>query len=950
VGGAGNGIYNDGAGELRLTGCAIVSNSVTAAVARGAGILSVGANSLLFMTNCTVSRNTITPSSSGGGAGVYFIGGATGSIFSCTISSNRINGGNLASSSLRGGGILVTTANALTLGNSIVAANLITNTANGTTSSSIFGTISNAGFNITGGDPLLGPLQNNGGTTPTHALLAGSPAIDAGYSFGAVRDQRGFVRPADTLTLTNALGGDGSDIGAFETAVTIPVGTSVYTGNGDGSFGGAIGTGSLTLSNNATTLFGTVWKGTNGFWDVLVLYLDTGAAGFLDTAGFGDAADGLRKAISGYDGGNRSLLTFSNASVTFSPKYAVALGPSSDSFGGLWQLANGGNNSLSFISSVNLTPTGTATSPAYSFSLNLGQIGVSPTNGASVKLLGTYISNSGYRSLEALPGNVQGVSGAGWTPFNTTAYSRYFLMALSPTVTTATASSVSATAATLNGSVNPNGLPATAWFQWGTNVISENTSSAMNLGNGSAALSISAPISNLTAGAVYHFRAVGSNSAGITYGGEVVFHTLPSFIAAPRDLLLPPNAEFRKLYYGDFLFYASGVAIRTVRQKLFTHSVIPPALGATVTNDFNSSVEMTISFDGGQTFRPAYANVSASLSLHHESDSGGTRLFSVEMLTWNCVGGDLPPGVQLRESPLQSSLGTIIVEPMPDGTFRMQGYLDIFVELTTDGGQYWQPPNGAMRLNLGTISSENPFTTPDLPPLTGAYTDADSYSAAYASGVILRNFTLNNFNQAVPPPAPANVQTQSFTGQANFELSTDGGNFFIPVTASASGNLRVASLQDDGNTRYFDTEMLQLDVFGGTLPAGVQIRESPARSSLGRTSIRTRGIADYQIDSFFMVATDSTRNNGQTWEPSVISPMTLALQQRNVRLRVEHTSTNTIVVAWPAPSTGFSLEQKTNLVTANWTSVTNPVSIVGSENQVIIPLSAGNRFYRLRNP
>jgi len=63
--------------------------------------------------------------------------------------------------------------------------------------------------NILGQDPLLGPLQNNGGPTKTHALLPGSPAIDHGSNpAGLTFDQRGpgFARST----------GAGVDIGAFE--------------------------------------------------------------------------------------------------------------------------------------------------------------------------------------------------------------------------------------------------------------------------------------------------------------------------------------------------------------------------------------------------------------------------------------------------------------------------------------------------------------------------------------------------------------------------------------------------------------------------------------------------------------------------------------------------------------------------------------------------------------
>ena len=67
-------------------------------------------------------------------------------------------------------------------------------------------------------------------------------------------------------------------------------------------------------------------------------------------------------------------------------------------------------------------------------------------------------------------------------------------------------------------------------------------------------------------------------------------------------------------------------------------------------------------------------------------------------------------------------------------------------------------------------------------------------------------------------------------------------------------------------------------------------------------------------------------------------------------LRVLLTSTNTVLVAWPAPSTGFSLQQNTNLSTTFWAGVTNTVNVVGSENQIIVAPPVGNRFYRLKNP
>ena len=211
--------------------------------------------------------------------------------------------------------------------------------------------------------------------------------------------------------------------------------SATYSGNGNSGFGGPVGLGSLTLTDNGTTVFGQVNKGPNGFNDVLVLYINSTSGGFADTSGFADGADGLRKAISGFDGAaNRSLMTFAGG---FSPDYAIALGPASDNFGGLWQLANGSANSLNFINSANLVPTGDPNSPTYTFSFNVSDIGISPNSAATFTLFGTYISNSGFRSDEAVAGN--DVGSQGWNPFLQTAFVSYTIV---PEPTTAALTSL----------------------------------------------------------------------------------------------------------------------------------------------------------------------------------------------------------------------------------------------------------------------------------------------------------------------------------------------------------------------------------------------------------------------------------------------------------------------------------------------------------------------------
>jgi CSLREA domain-containing protein len=76
--------------------------------------------------------------------------------------------------------------------------------------------INATGPNLTGVDPQLGPLADNGGPTKTHAPSVGSPVIDAGVANGLATDQRGVQRTFDAANVPNVGGSDGTDVGSVE--------------------------------------------------------------------------------------------------------------------------------------------------------------------------------------------------------------------------------------------------------------------------------------------------------------------------------------------------------------------------------------------------------------------------------------------------------------------------------------------------------------------------------------------------------------------------------------------------------------------------------------------------------------------------------------------------------------------------------------------------------------
>jgi len=103
-------------------------------------------------------------------------------------------------------------------------------------------------------------------------------------------------------------------------------------------------------------------------------------------------------------------------------------------------------------------------------------------------------------------------------------------------------------------------------------------------------------------------------------------------------------------------------------------------------------------------------------------------------------------------------------------------------------------------------------------------------------------------------------------GTIRFERT--GEEFFCCAPASVVVNVAFARVS--GNIRFFDTEIVTLDVAGGNLPPNILIRESPTLRSVGQTSIEDLG-GQFRINSFFDVWTELSLDQGQTWIPSSIA-------------------------------------------------------------------------------
>ncbi len=297
--GYGGGLFTTGSGATSITASSVINNNSTSPTAYfgggicvwnnnmtlsrctiggnrsnwgGGGIflVSSGGTSTVTMTNCTVTGNTT--SGQGGGVVAYSESSvSTLSLVNCTINDNTagITGGGIC-------GFSNPSASVVNLKNSIIANNTATtsgpnlgsagsatltytsqdyNLIRDTSGASIGGTTTH---DITGEDPLLEALADNGGPTQTCALKVGSPARNTipngtnGMGSDPLNvDQRGSTRPS----------GAKGDMGAYEVGAIAPtVTTTSATLNGTTGFDAG---GDVTDTGGASiTQCGVCWNTT----------------------------------------------------------------------------------------------------------------------------------------------------------------------------------------------------------------------------------------------------------------------------------------------------------------------------------------------------------------------------------------------------------------------------------------------------------------------------------------------------------------------------------------------------------------------------------------------------------------------------------------------------------------------------------------------------------------
>jgi hypothetical protein len=221
---AGGGIYSID-GPLLIRDSTIANNGST--YGGGVAIFAVHDYSwTATFANSTFSGNwTAGPFYDGFGGAVYLAtSSASVSFINVTMTQNVGYGGGVAGDPAIGASMNVR--------NSIISANIVNDDPVYSDIHNVL--VNNVGHNIISQPALLGPLSNNGGPTRTHALLSGSPAINAGNNCVLTENGCGDGNPALPTDQRGSGRFGNVDIGAFELHQTSSTTASPFDFDGDG--------------------------------------------------------------------------------------------------------------------------------------------------------------------------------------------------------------------------------------------------------------------------------------------------------------------------------------------------------------------------------------------------------------------------------------------------------------------------------------------------------------------------------------------------------------------------------------------------------------------------------------------------------------------------------------------------------------------------------------------
>jgi DNA-binding beta-propeller fold protein YncE len=491
---------------------------------------------------------------------------------------------------------------------------------------------------------------------------------------------------------------------------------------------------------------------------------------------------------------------------------------------------------------------------------------------------------------------------------------RSFVVADSaPTVTTL--SPVIATnGVTLDGMVNPNGLDTTVYFKWGVAGGSlSNSTPPTDAGAGAVSLNVSSFITSLSPAEQYDYQVVGSNHLGTVFGAMVAFYP-PPFVTVPN-----------RQWYSVASSADGSVLVAVARAPSVAGSgpiLISTNSGATwaiatgaPTNGFWETVACSADGSkmiaaGGEPFFPIYTS----------SDMG---------VTW--VSNNAP--VFDWQSVASSADGTRLVAA---------AYMNQLIYTSTNSGAVWTQATKAPKTTWSSVvlSSDGTKLAAVANGSTNIFTSPD-----FGTTWITNN---------VPAGAPQGIQSS----WSSIASSADGSK--LVAASGVNGNHGFIFISTNSGAAWTVTAT---NIFLGlTARPWVSVASSADGSKLA-------AVSDEAAAPYGVVITST--NSGATWTTNTVpflewSAVALSADGAKLVATVGAPSVGSIiyvsqttpapvlnlsasdnVISWIIPSLDFTLQQSPDLM--NWTDVTNqPVlNLTNLQNQVVLPPSDGNSFFRL---
>ena len=374
-----------------------------------------------------------------------------------------------------------------------------------------------------------------------------------------------------------------------------------------------------------------------------------------------------------------------------------------------------------------------------------------------------------------------------------------------PVVTTGSATAVTQTGATLNGTVNPSGSNASALFSYGlTTSYGTQVAAGPPPGSGSSAVAVGASITGLTCGTTYHFRVAATSAAGTGLGSDATFATgacgpvINSFTAS--SVLVSPGGASTLSWS-----VAAGATL-----TLNGAAVSSPTGSQVVNPTTTTTYTLVATAGGGSTSRSLTVTVNdgtASLGTPTVTSPGNGQSVVVTGVgfTWTSVGGatgydirvsDGTTGLVLFSGSLSGGASTSTLISLAAGSYG-------FAVRACAGGVAASQCGGFGTVSF-TVSPAGPSGAPTVTfPTQGANLSASTQTLSWTavtpnpalSGltyeVLLRDLAAGTTALQITVPAPNLSTIFTMNSSTQYELKVRAcqascGPYSTPVTFSVT--------------------------------------------------------------------------------------------------------------------------------------------------------------------